>query len=132
MFQDLQFKLQSKVKLFNANDGADLVCHNLLAAASAHGLVFSGSTGSDLRVVQLRTLAEGSKQGAPVATRIVPLPSKAIQIAVNCDHSLLAVDVTKNGICFIQVYSVPSFYANVSIICFESFFDKSLSLPFRT
>lgn len=107
--------MQSKVKLFTANDGAELNCHNLLAAASSHGLVFSGSTGSDLRVVQLSTLArEESKQGTPVATRIVPLPSKAFQIATNCDHSLLAVDVTKNGVCFIQIYSVPSFYANVS------------------
>lgn len=113
--QELQFKLQSKAKLFVAHDGADLNCHNLLAAASLHGLVFSGSTAADLRVIQLGILeSEESKQGTPVPTRVVPLPSKAFQIAVNCDHSLLAVDVTKNGICFIQVYSVPSFYANVS------------------
>jgi nuclear pore complex protein Nup214 len=42
------------------------------------------------------------------------LPSAPLQMAVSCDDSLLAIDVVINGVPFIQVYSVPSFYtANV-------------------
>lgn len=40
------------------------------------------------------------------------LPSPARQISVNCDHTLLAVNIIKNGIPFIQVYLVTSFYEN--------------------
>uniref|UniRef100_A0A336M1X1 CSON000134 protein n=1 Tax=Culicoides sonorensis TaxID=179676 RepID=A0A336M1X1_CULSO len=109
---DIQFKLQSKVKIFDSNLSVDLNNLNLLAAASNQGLVFSGSTDPDLHVIQLSSLSNGPKQNAPVARRIVSLPSRAKQIAVNCDHSLLALDVTKNGQAVIQIYLVSSFYEN--------------------
>lgn len=51
-------------------------------------------------------------QNAPV--RKIPMPSPVIQLATNCDGSILAVDVKINGVPHIQLYSVPSFLNPVS------------------
>lgn len=49
------------------------------------------------------------RSGEPHRVRTVPLPSPTCQIAVNCDGSLLAVEVLSNGCPFLHIYSVPSF-----------------------
>jgi hypothetical protein len=52
------------------------------------------------------------QNNAPV--RKIPVPSPVSQMATNCDGSLLAIDVTINGIPHIQLYSVASFLTPVS------------------
>ncbi|XP_039448687.1 nuclear pore complex protein Nup214 [Culex pipiens pallens] len=105
---DLKFKLQNKVPVF-AGDGTvrDGCC--LLAAASVHGLVFVGTTGPQLRVLQLSSITPDKVIDEVVPLRTVALPSEPYQLAVSCDHGLLAVDVVVGGVPFVYVYSVPSF-----------------------
>uniref|UniRef100_A0A1Q3EY95 Nuclear pore complex protein Nup214 n=1 Tax=Culex tarsalis TaxID=7177 RepID=A0A1Q3EY95_CULTA len=105
---DLKFKLQNKVPVF-AGDGNVRDGCSLLAAASVHGLIFVGTTGAQLRVVQLSSVTPDRVIDEVVPLRTVPLPSEPYQLAVSCDHGLLAVDVVAGGVPFVYVYSVPSF-----------------------
>lgn len=101
-----------------------------MAAASVYGLVFVGSFRPELKgkrkccavkfvlnfnkthlisVVQLASLTADKVIDKPLPVRTIPLPSPPLQLAVNCECSILAVDVVINGISFITLYSVPSF-----------------------
>ncbi|XP_055591085.1 nuclear pore complex protein Nup214 [Uranotaenia lowii] len=108
---NLKFKLQNKVPVFRGDGNVANSC-NLLAAASVHGLVFAGTNGPQLRVIQLKDLTGQRIIDDVVPLRTVPLPSEPYQMAVSCDHALLAVDVLINGVSFIQIYSVPSFLSS--------------------
>jgi nuclear pore complex protein Nup214 len=114
--QDVAFKLQSKVKLFE-NDLSASKSAALLATASTVGLVFSGLPTPELQVVQLRSLEYSDMEKETVPRRTYPLPSPAFNIGISCDHSLLAVDVVVNGVPFLYIYKVDSFLTNVSVRC---------------
>uniref|UniRef100_A0A182WGB6 Nuclear pore complex protein Nup214 n=1 Tax=Anopheles minimus TaxID=112268 RepID=A0A182WGB6_9DIPT len=105
---ELKFKLQSKVPIFKGDGNAKNGC-NLLATASVHGLVFVGTVGSELRVLKLKDITTDRVINEIVPLRTVPLPSEPYQLAVSCDHGLLAVDIIANGVPFVYIYSVPSF-----------------------
>ncbi|GAB0099324.1 Nuclear pore complex protein Nup214 [Sergentomyia squamirostris] len=113
---EVQFKLQSRVKIFSSDTPVKENCQ-LVASASAFGLVFLASPLPELKVIQLSSLTAEKIIDKPVPMRTIPLPSEAIQIAVNCDNTILAVDVVSNGITMIILYSVPSFLsAQVKIV----------------
>ncbi|XP_037034125.1 nuclear pore complex protein Nup214 [Bradysia coprophila] len=106
---DIEFKLNSKFNLVNQvlteNRG------NLLAAASAYGLVIVGGSEPNLKVIQLsRIVSDKDKPAVP--TRSIPLPVPAHSIALSCDHSMLAVNFKQNELAFVTVFSVPSFLSN--------------------
>ncbi|XP_059618631.1 nuclear pore complex protein Nup214 [Phlebotomus argentipes] len=105
---EVQFKLQSKVKIFGADATVKPHCQ-LVATASAFGLVFVASPLPELKVVQLSALTGGKVVDENAPVRTIPLPSEATQIAVNCDNTILAVDVVVNGITMILLYVVQTF-----------------------
>ncbi|XP_055636378.1 nuclear pore complex protein Nup214 [Toxorhynchites rutilus septentrionalis] len=105
---NLKFKLQSKVPIFKGNGNVQNGC-NLLAAASVHGLIFAGATDRNLRVLQLKDITQERVIDEIVPLRTIALPSEPFQLAVSSDHSLLAVDVSVNGVSFIYIYAVASF-----------------------
>lgn len=85
-----------------------------MASASSVGLVFLGSNIPELVIVCMKDLESPGAVDRNVPTRKVPMPSPINQMAVNCDGSLLAVDVSINGSPHIQLYSVASFLTQVS------------------
>ncbi|XP_055711949.1 nuclear pore complex protein Nup214 isoform X2 [Phlebotomus papatasi] len=105
---EVQFKLQSRVRIFSADVNTKPNCQ-LVATASAFGLVFVASPQPELKVIQLSALTGDKAADEAVPIRTIPLPSEATQIAVNCDNTLLAVDVVINGITMIILYAIQSF-----------------------
>ncbi|XP_065089839.1 nuclear pore complex protein Nup214 [Ochlerotatus camptorhynchus] len=105
---ELKFMLQGKVPIYKGDGNARDGC-NLLAAASVHGLIFVGTTGPQLKVLQLKDITPDKVIDEIIPLRTVPLPSEPFQMAVSSDHGFLAVDVVVSGVPIIQVYSVPSF-----------------------
>lgn len=105
--------MQSKLSIFNgiALQNAKV---NLCASASSLGLVFVGSNIPELVVVCMKDLEAPGSFERNVPLRKVPMPSPINQMAINCDGSLLAVDVIINGSPHIQLYSVASFLTPVS------------------
>lgn len=91
---------------------------SLLATASTLGIVIVGCNKPELRVFQLKDIASQleTAKNATIPLRQIPLPSQPFHLSINCDNSLLAVDVDINGIPHIQIYSVPSFLTNVRIL----------------
>lgn len=110
--QEISFRLQSKTQLIDGskNDFLSARC-DIVSSASTHGIVFVGSSNPELIIVCLRDL-EAAELNVPV--RKVPLPSPTLQIASNCDGSILAVALKINGTPHIQLYSVASFLTPVS------------------
>ncbi|CRL05063.1 CLUMA_CG018223, isoform A [Clunio marinus] len=106
---NISFRLQKKAQFFNvSNDDFQNTSSNIVASASCHGLVFAGSTNPELIVSLLKDLEAANAEVTP-PLRKVPLPSRTIHIATNCDSSILAVAVKLNGVPHIQLYSVASF-----------------------
>ncbi|XP_062546766.1 nuclear pore complex protein Nup214 [Armigeres subalbatus] len=105
---ELKFTLQNKVPIFNGDGNVKDSC-SLLAAASVHGLIFAGTTGPQLKVLQLKDITPDKVIDEVVPLRTVPLPSEPLQLAISSDHGFLAVDVVNGGVPIIQIYSVPSF-----------------------
>lgn len=105
---ELKFTLQNKVPIFNGDGNVKDRC-SLLAAASVHGLIFAGTTGPQLKVLQLKDITPDKVIDEAVPLRTIPLPSEPLQLAVSSDHGFLAVDVVVAGVPMIQIYSVPSF-----------------------
>lgn len=68
-------------------------------------------------VVQSKTIeasSTGKVESTNFARRSVPLSSAPSHLALNCDQSLLAVVVSKDGCATAIIYSVPSFLSQVS------------------
>lgn len=99
---------------------------SICAAASTLGIVFVGSNNPEIIVLCLKDIESPTalEQNPPV--RRVPLASPATQVAVNCDGSLLAVDVSINGTPHIQLYSTSSFLTPVSFFKLFHKFIKEL------
>lgn len=112
--QNIVFKLNSKTQAFSAKNGVPNLNLDLLATASTYGIVIIGSVNPELIVAPLKNLesSQALTQDAPLRT--IPLPSPPNQISINCDGSILAVDVKISGIPHIQLYSVASFLKPVS------------------
>lgn len=87
---------------------------NLVASASVLGVVIVGCTKPELRILTLKSITNASFIDQKVPIRVIPLPSQPFQISINCDNTLVAVDVNINGTPHIQLYSVPSLLTNVS------------------
>uniref|UniRef100_A0A182NUP6 Nuclear pore complex protein Nup214 n=1 Tax=Anopheles dirus TaxID=7168 RepID=A0A182NUP6_9DIPT len=111
---ELKFKLQNKVPIFKGDGIAKDRC-SLLATASEHGLVFAGTVGrAELRLKDITSTTD-RVVNETVPLRTVPLPSEPFQLAVSCDHGFLAVDVVANGVPFVYVYSVASFWTGAIV-----------------
>lgn len=85
---------------------------NLCAVSSSLGLVFVGSNNPEIIVLCIKDIEAGN-ENPPL--RRIPLPSPVTQIGINCDGSILAIDLSLNGTPHIQLYSVPSFLSPVII-----------------
>lgn len=106
---DIQFKLQSKHKIFGGN--SKLRDHvNLLACASNHGLLFVGNPNApELQSYILPDVIYAKLKGQPVHLRTTKLPNAPNSIACNADGSMLAVNYTLQGYGVLDIYHVPSF-----------------------
>lgn len=106
---DIQFKLQSKHKIFGGN--TKLRDHvNLLACASNHGLLFVGNPNApELKAFILPDIIYAKSKAQPVHLRTTKLPNAANSIACNADGSMLAVNYTLQGYGVLDIYHVPSF-----------------------
>lgn len=108
---DFQFKLQCKLKVFS-DDYAEKKACSLLSAASRYGLIFVGCPFSKLQVIQCSTLEEYSSIRESVenySRRYVDLPAVPLHLSVNCEHTILAVVIEKNGCPSVLFYNVASF-----------------------
>ncbi|CAD7012423.1 unnamed protein product [Ceratitis capitata] len=106
---DIQFKLQSKHKIFGEN--SKLRDHvNLLACASNHGLLFVGNPNEpELLAFMLPDIIYAKSKQQPVHVRTTKLPNVANTIGCNADGSMLAVNYTLQGFGVLDIYHVPSF-----------------------
>ncbi|XP_049309806.1 nuclear pore complex protein Nup214 [Bactrocera dorsalis] len=106
---DIQFKLQSKHKIFGGN--SKLRDHvNLLACASNYGLLFVGNPNApELQAYILPDVIYAKSKGQPVHLRTTKLPNVPNSIACNADGSMLAVNYTLQGYGVLDIYHVPSF-----------------------
>ena len=112
--QNIVFKLNSKTQAFSAKNGIPNLNLDLLATASTYGIVIIGSVNAELIVAPLKNLESNQALTQDAPLRTIPLPSPANQISINCDGSILAVDVKISGTPHIQLYSVASFLKPVS------------------
>lgn len=110
---DIQFKLQSKHKIFGGN--SKLRDHvSLLACASNHGLLFVGNPNApELQAFILPDIIYAKLKGQPVHLRTTNLPNAPNSIACNADGSMLAVNYTLQGYGVLDIYHVPSFATSV-------------------
>ncbi|KAG4068236.1 hypothetical protein HA402_007756 [Bradysia odoriphaga] len=115
---DIEFKLNSKFSLVSQVLTENRV--NLLAAASAYGLVIVGSSEPNLKVIQLSRIVS-DKDKPVVPSRSIALPVPAHSIALSCDHSMLAVNFKQNELAFVTIFSVPSFLSNNIKIIHQNF-----------
>ncbi|XP_067628436.1 nuclear pore complex protein Nup214 isoform X2 [Eurosta solidaginis] len=106
---DIQFKLQSKHKVFN--DNGKLRDHiNLLACASNHGLLFVGNPNApEMHALILPDVIYAKSKGQQVHYRTTKLANVPNTIACNADGSMLAVNYTVQGYGVLEMYHVPSF-----------------------
>uniref|UniRef100_A0A0K8VPS7 Nuclear pore complex protein Nup214 n=1 Tax=Bactrocera latifrons TaxID=174628 RepID=A0A0K8VPS7_BACLA len=106
---DIQFKLQSKHKIFGGN--SKLRDHvNLLACASNYGLLFVGNPNApELQAYILPDVIYAKLKGQPVHVRTTKLPNVPNSIACNADGSMLAVNYTLQGYGVLDIYHVPSY-----------------------
>ncbi|XP_053966956.1 nuclear pore complex protein Nup214 [Anastrepha ludens] len=106
---DIQFKLQSKHKVFSENPKLrDNV--NLLACSSNHGLLFVGNPNApELQAFILSDVIYAKQKGEPVHVRTTELLNIPNIIACNADGSMLAVNYTLQGYGVLDIFYVPSF-----------------------
>ncbi len=110
----MQFILASKNRIFSDEIPiSDAKC-NLLATASTYGIVIVGCSTPELRICMLKNLTSqtNTDENRTIPLKVIPMSSQPYQLSINCDQSLLAVDVDINGIPHIQVYAVASFLTN--------------------
>ncbi|KAH1004570.1 hypothetical protein HUJ05_005365 [Dendroctonus ponderosae] len=114
---DLQFKLQSRLKVFHNEDLSQFphAC-SLLACASRYGLVFVGTNLGHFLVIQSGAFQQCSQSAAGKGTdstdyprQKVELPAAAQHISVNCDSTILAVVIEKDQCPTVIFYEVLSF-----------------------
>ncbi|KAJ8958878.1 hypothetical protein NQ318_019645 [Aromia moschata] len=118
--QDLQFKLQCRLKVFDNNDFSAFTSPSLLSCASRYGLLFVGSNSSNLQVIQVKCVENYSPKDKDISEyprRNVTLPSPAKHVCVNCDSTILAVVIEKDKCSTVIFYDVLSFLRqNVTVI----------------
>ncbi|XP_071450625.1 nuclear pore complex protein Nup214 [Hetaerina americana] len=97
--QDFQFKIASRLKVYEKSEDLSSSPVNLLAVSSKHGLVFVGAP-TNLQIFQTSLLLEnhgGKGVGVDVDTfprYCINLSSRPSHVAINCDDALVAVVLT--------------------------------------
>ncbi|XP_045472891.1 nuclear pore complex protein Nup214 [Harmonia axyridis] len=111
--QDLQFKLQCRLTIFDKKEGVlTKTPKALLASASRYGLVFVGCSSSKLKVFRFENIEESLSTEATTnyLRREVNLISQPHYICVNCDHTILGVVLEKDSCLTVLFYDILSFY----------------------
>ncbi|XP_060517249.1 nuclear pore complex protein Nup214 [Cylas formicarius] len=112
--QDLQFKLQCRLKVFENTDLSTFpIDYSLVACASRYGLLFLGTNLKCFQAIQTKDLLHYTpkhKDVSDYSRRNVKLPSTPKHLCVNCDGTLLAVVVNKDECPVVLFYTVTSFY----------------------
>lgn len=65
-------------------------------------------------VLQLKDII-ANNESPSVAVRTIGLPGVPYMLALSCDHSMLSVCYTDNGLSFLDIFAVQSFLSNVCI-----------------
>lgn len=64
-------------------------------------------------VLRLKDVVD-NKEAPSIPVRSINIPGEPYSLALSCDHTLLSVCYTANGLSFMDIYAVQSFLSNVS------------------
>lgn len=77
-------------------------------------------------VLQLKDVV-ANKESSSVPVRSINIPGEPYILALSCDHTMLSVCYTANGMTFMDVYAVQSFLSSVSLCQTISWFPTFYS-----
>lgn len=75
--------------------------------------LYAISSYAQIAVLQLKDVV-ANKESSSVPVRTIKIPGEPYILALSCDHTMLSVCYTANGMTFMDVLAVQSFLSNVS------------------